>query len=442
MKSIQSRLASGLIISLIIVFLFLGFIVSNNIQKLSENYIASRIEHDIETLLSSVSFEQSGTIHINEKYLNPVYSRPFSGHYYLIQHNNKQILSRSIWDKNLVAPRVTSPGFYRTFQKGPENQNLITITARFKKQNQDITISIAEDLSPISSDILRFKNDFTILSIAILFILVLVQVTILRRGLKPLRTIHNELNALEQGSISQLTSSVPGELKPVVSEINHLSSTLHKRIKRSRDALSDLSHAVKKPLTLLQQFSDKQQSVLDTESKDFINQQITAIHDITDRILKRARVAGNTSKSMPFKLREDLPLLIKTIKTMYPDKNIVLNLDTASELNTKIDREDMLELLGNLIENAWKWTSKTLNITIRENDTITIIIEDDGPGTDSESLNELAQRGVRLDESVKGYGFGLAISSDIIKDYEGKLEFSRSENLGGFMAKITLPTRY
>ena len=442
MKSIQSRLASGLIISLIIIFLFLGFIVSNSIQKLSENYIASRLEHDIETLLSAVSFDKSNTIHLNEQYLNTSFNRPFSGHYYIIQHNKNKILSRSLWDQNLAIPEITSPGYHKTFQDGPENQHLITISARFKKQNQDIIISIAEDFSPVSSDIRQFKNDFTLLSLVILVLLLLIQVTILRRGLKPLRTIHNELNALEQGSITQLTTNVPDELEPVVSEVNHLSSSLHKRIKRSRDALSDLSHAVKKPLTLLQQFSDKQQSMLDTESKDFINQQITAIHDITDRILKRARVAGNTKPSTPFNIKEDLPLLIKTIKTMYPNKLVVVNLDTVENLKTKIDREDMLELLGNLIENAWKWTHNTLNITIRENDMITIVIEDDGPGADSESLNELAQRGIRLDESVKGYGFGLAISSDIINDYEGRLEFSRSERLGGFMAKITLPTRY
>ena len=441
MKSIQSRLASGLIISLIIVFLFLGFIVSNSIQKLSENYIASRIEHDIETLLSAVSFDNSNTIQINEKYLNTIYNRPFSGHYYLIRHNKKQILSRSLWDYNLDAPVLTSPGYHRTYQPGPENQRLIIITAAFKKQNQDIIISVAEDLSPISRNIHQFKNNFTLFSIAMLIILLLIQVIILRRGLKPLRTIHNELNALEQGLITQLSTDVPDELEPVVNEINHLSSTLHNRIKRSRDALSDLSHAVKKPLTLLQQFSDKQDALPGTDARDFINQQITAIQDITDRILKRARVAGNTKPSTPFNIREDLPLLLKTIKAMYPDKTVAVNLDTVEKMEIKIDREDMLELLGNLVENAWKWTSNRLNITIRENDTITIIIEDDGPGADSESLNELAQRGVRLDESVEGYGFGLAISSDIVKDYKGKLEFSRSQQLGGFMVKITIPGR-
>ena len=124
---------------------------------------------------------------------------------------------------------------------------------------------------------------------------------------------------------------------------------------------------------------------------------------------------------------------------MYPEKNIHLTSDIPKALETPIDREDMLELLGNLLENAWKWASNTINIRITQENNITIIIEDDGPGANEKSLNELTQRGVRLDETVSGYGFGLAITSDIIRDYEGNLLFSRSEKLGGFKTEIQLP---
>lgn len=442
MNSIQSRLATGLLISLIFVFLILWLTVSNNIQKLSENYIASRLEHDIETLLTAISFDKKNILTINEQYINSIYKRPFSGHYYTIQHKQKLFRSRSLWDKSISSSEIGDINYLTLVQPGPENQLLITITGRFIKQKQNVIITIAEDLTPIIKDISQFKNYFTILSLLILFSLLLIQFIVLRNGLKPLGKIRNELYELEKGTIKELTTDVPDELGSVVAEINQLSVALYKRLKRSRDALSDLSHAIKKPLTLLQQFSDKNQDKFDLKSNEFLNNQITSIQQITDRILKRARVAGTLKLNTPFNINEDLTLLINAINSMYPTKNINVTLDIPEELKINIDREDMLELLGNLLDNAWKWASTTITVSVRKTNHITIIIEDDGSGADTESLNELTKRGVRLDESVSGYGFGLAISSDIIRDYEGSILFSHSEILGGFKTEIQLPLNH
>ena len=442
MNSIQSRLATGLLISLIFVFLILWLTVSNNIQKLSENYIASRLEHDIETLLTAISFDKKNILTINEQYINSIYKRPFSGHYYTIQHKQKLFRSRSLWDKSISSPEIGDSNYFTLVQPGPENQLLITITGRFIKQKQNIIITIAEDLTPIIKDISQFKNRFTTLSLLILFSLLLIQFIVLRNGLKPLGKIRNELYELEKGTIKELTTDVPDELGSVVAEINQLSVALYKRLKRSRDALSDLSHAIKKPLTLLQQFSDENQDKFDIKSNEFLNNQITSIQQITDRILKRARVAGTLKLNTPFNINEDLTLLINAINSMYPTKNINVTLDIPEELEINIDREDMLELLGNLLDNAWKWASTTIKVSVRKTNHITIIIEDDGSGVNTESLNELTKRGVRLDESVSGYGFGLAISSDIIRDYEGSILFSHSETLGGFKTEIQLPLNH
>ncbi len=439
MKSIQSRLTAGLLISLIFVFLILWLAVSSNIQKLSENYIASRLEHDIETLLTAISFDKTNTLTINEKYINSIYNRPFSGHYYTIQHNQTLFRSRSLWDQSLTSDIVTTNNYIKTVQDGPENQLLIILSRRFNKQNKDITIHIAEDLTPIIKDISQFKNYFAILALIILVSLLFIQFIVLRSGLKPLRRMHSELSDLEKGNISSLSTDVPNELKSVINEVNHLSLALYNRLKRSRNALSDLSHAIKKPLTMLQNFSDENKEKFDTETNMFLIAQISSIQNITDRILKRARVAGTSKFNTPFDINEDFPLLIKSINTMYPDKNINVTSDIPSTLKIQIDREDMLELLGNLIENAWKWADSTIIISIKQANNITIIIEDDGAGADEQSLIELTHRGVRLDESVSGDGFGLAITSDIISDYDGSLSFSRSEKLGGFKAEILLP---
>lgn len=438
MKSIQRRLASGLLVSLIIVFLLLWLIVSHNIQNLSEEYISSRIEHDIETLITAVSFDKSNNMLVNDQYINSIYKRPFSGHYYIIQFQQKTIRSRSLWDQTLNISAPADIGYKKTYQTGPENQPLIILTGNFVKQNNSVTISIGEDLTPVTQSIKQFKNYFSIVAATILICLLLMQVIVLKRGLRPLRKIRTELSQLEKGNITNLSSDVPDELETIVNEINHLSLALNKRIKRSRDALSDLSHAIKKPLTVLQQFND-QQATLNHNDKKTLNTQIESIHQITDRILKRARVAGKSQTGKRFDINEDLNILIKTIRMMYPDKDIDTKVNLMDNLQINIDREDMLELLGNLLENAWKWASQKIIITAIQNQQLHIVIEDDGTGQNVESLNQLMNRGVRLDESVSGYGFGLAISSDIIKDYQGSLTFSRSETLGGFKVEITIP---
>lgn len=442
MNSIQTRLTTGLLISLSLAFLILWLAVSSNIQRLSENYIASRLEHDIESLLTAISFDETGTLNINEQYLNAIYKRPYSGHYYTIQYKNNLYRSRSLWDKKLIIPEATDSGYLKSIQSGPEEQSLITITRNFKKQNQDVIVSIAEDLTPVIADINQFKNYFSILSIFILMILLLIQFIVLRKGLKPLRKIQNELSELEKGTINELTTDVPHELKSIVTEVNQLSLALYKRLKRSRNALSDLSHAIKKPLTLLQNFSDENNDNLSEDAKEYLNNQILSIQHITDRILKRARVAGTSKHNTAFKINDDLPLLIKTITAMYPQKNIKTTLNIPNDIDIQIDRDDLLEILGNLLDNAWKWANSKIKINLEKTDNMKIIIEDDGRGGNIESLNELTQRGVRLDESVSGYGFGLAISSDIVRDYGGSLSFSRSEELGGFKVEVQLPTSY
>jgi len=431
MKSIQSRLGTGLLISLIAVFFILWLLVSSSIQSLAENYIASRLHHDIETILTSVDFDKDNKISIHTERIDPVYQRPFSGHYYNIQYKNNALRSRSLWDQTLDSPTPDSGEYITSYQTGPESQTLIVVSSQFIKSNQSLTISVAEDLSPVIHDINKFKNHFALISASILLILLIIQAFILRGGLKPLLNIKSQLTDLEQGNIEQLSDDAPNELKPLIYEINHLLVVLQQRLKRSRDALSDLSHAIKKPLTVLQQVNHDQTS----------QQQISNIQQLTDRILKRARLSGGSYTGALFDFDSDISALINTIKAMYPDKSIDIDTEIKTSTNTYFDREDMLELLGNLLDNAYKWADSHIIITIDGNNELAITIEDDGKGCKPDSLNQLTERGIRLDESVSGYGFGIAIVSDIVNDYGGTLSFDRSGKLGGFKVDIVLPVR-
>lgn len=439
MRSLQAKLGSGLILSLVIVFSGLWLLISFNIHRLAEEYIVTRLRHDAEMLLSAISFDKQGLIKLDESRINPVYSQPFSGHYYRIQTDAQLISSRSLWDRDLAIKPLASGLQFRNYQAGPSQQHLLLLTNGFTKQAHGLTIVIAEDFNPIRQSIRQFQQHFALGAGAVLLLLVLVQVFILRRSLQPLLQLRHELQALQQGETKQLTTKVPPELQPMVNEINRLLGIMTQRLHRSRDALSDLAHELKKPLTIIQQLIDQQRDELSSDLVASLDRQLMTITQLIDRILKRARLAGPVQSGVHFSFQRDLPALLQTLKMMYRDRDIDVQLRLPEETDCNLDREDMLELLGNLLDNAYKWARQVITVEVSTNQELNLSIEDDGPGVESQQLQQLDKRGSRLDETTPGHGFGLAMAADMVKEYQGDISFGRSSNLGGFRVRIRLP---
>jgi signal transduction histidine kinase len=414
--------------------------VSINIQFLAKEYIATRLEHDIETLLNTINFDQDGKLTVDEVHIDLIYKQPFSGHYYVISSNGNAFSSRSLWDYKLKPMSVTTGQRSQSIQNGPNQQSLLLVSGGYKKQGHNLTLSVAEDLNPINRNIEQFKYGFAAMALGMLLILVILQAIILRKSLKPLTKMHTELKLLQQGQINKLSTESPGELRPLINEVNHLLSIMEQRLRRSRDALGDLAHAIKKPLTVIKQITDK--DTIPDATKTTLIKQTDDIYQISDHILKRARLAGHSHTGALFSFSDDLPPLIKTLSMMYASKTILLTTDVSENVISPVDQEDMLELLGNLLDNAYKWATHKVTLTVHIDSELHICIEDDGPGTDLEKINELSKRGVRLDEKVQGHGFGLAISVDIVNDYNGDISFKHSTNLGGFKTTITLPLQH
>ncbi len=439
MRSLQSRLGSGLILSLIAVFSVLWLLVSSGIQSLSDQYIASRLRHDAEMLLSTIHFDTNGNLVQAEAAVDLVYSKPFSGHYYLITSDGQTLRSRSLWDHPLGSAKVSTGQSIRSYQDGPDNQSLLVLDNGFSKKGREVSVTVAEDLNPIKQSISQFQSRFAISAAGLLLLLVLLQAYTLRLSLKPLKRIRRELEALQHGEAEQLGTELPAEIQPLVNEVNHLLKVMTQQLHRSRDALGDLAHAIKKPLTVMQQLTDKHRETMPADVQETLSKQISAINRLTDRILKRARLAGHQHSGMRFSLTQDLPDLINALEIMYSEKSVSIHVSTDKEINYQIDREDMLELLGNLLDNACKWANSIVTIKITTESGFNICIEDDGPGADPEKLQQIIKRGVRLDEAKQGYGLGLAIVSDMVREYKGNMVFGQSEKLGGFRVDISLP---
>lgn len=438
MGSLQRRLDVGLVVSLVIIFVAQWLIVSSFVRALTEGHVASRLKQDGEVLLAALNrnTENSETT-LNPERIDPIYKRPFSGRYFQIQINETVLRSRSLWDQALSLAAINTGESLTSHAIGPQEQKLLLKVSAYRKQQQDIIIAVAEDLSEIEAEIKNFQWRYALFSFGILIVLIFVQKKIVRSGLKPLEKGRREMSSLKSGEIKQLSEAVPDEIKPFVKEINRLLEGMTQRLQRSRNAMGNLAHALKAPITLLMQLSDQDKIKAFPEFHKEITQQLNLLRHLLDRELKRARLAGAAQIGQGLQIEAEIAPLFDALKKIYRDKNIEMTYEIPEGLNIAIDREDFLELLGNLFDNACKWAKNRVRLKVEDTaHFIQIQIEDDGPGAPPESLKRLSARGTRLDESTDGHGLGLAIVQDIVAQYSGEIDFGESEELGGFQVRV------
>lgn len=440
MRSLQARLATGLIVSLVLLFLLQWWIVSAAIRSLNERYVASRLQHDTENLLAALLIGEPASPSLDPERIDPVYKRPLSGHYYQIRVGEIDLRSRSLWDQALSIPPA-KPGDQTTLHAfGPQGEALLLSVSGFKKRDQEVTIAVAEDLSSVEADFRRFQLLYGGVSITILGILIFAQRRLIVAGLAPLETVRREVLSLERGEIGRLREEVPGEVKPLIREINRLLEAMQQRLQRSRNALGNVAHALKGPLTLLMQLADREEMKRAPALQKELMEQTEIIRHLLERELKRARLAGRAQPGPPLALEEEIRHLIDALKRIYHEKSLEIEWTAPTERAAIGDREDMLELLGNLLDNACKWGRRKVMLRLEQGaDGAVISVEDDGPGCPAEALQRLSDRGVRIDESAVGHGLGLAIVKEIVTQYSGEIRFGRSERLGGFLVRVKLP---
>lgn len=438
MKSLQLRLAIGLFISLLSVFIILWWLASNSIRQLAEESVAEHLEHDALSILAAIKTDAANGIRLAIHHIEPIYLQPFSGDYYQIISDGQVIRSRSLLNQNFAIQAVPPGKMRKLYITGPKLQPLLIMVYGYNKLNRDITIAVAEDLSPTLARIASFQNRYTLIALVLLLLLIVVQVIILRSGFHRLLKISQQIRSLEQGERTQLDTDVPREVAALVNEINWLLKLLDQRLQRSRNALGDLAHALKSPLTILQQLSLETTLKSQPEICHALKTQTTNMQNMMERVLKQARMAGSGPTFIKFDINQEIPALINVLKSMYRDKNLIIDFFAPETATLFIDREDMLELAGNLLDNACKWANSRINLYFDINKAIHLIVEDDGPGVSDTDFAMLTRRGTRLDEAVSGHGLGLSIAKSIAEQYDGQLILRKSKKLGGFCAEAIL----
>jgi len=453
MDSLENRLGLGLGLSLALLVGTAWWLGHSALHRSTDAYVASRLEHDAQALLGRM--EHVGDVERAAQHLLPIYRQPFSGHYFKVLTEQATVRSRSLWDHDLAVP-VVPVGAVRTWHaRGPEGRPLLVRAAGYQAANGHVTIAVAEDLTPLLGTLHRFERLFAALAIGGLVLMLVMQRLILRWSFRRLRPVYADIDALERGATSRLTERVPAEILPLVRKLNGLLAVYDQRLTRSRSAAGNLAHALKGPLNILRQQLRAPDATAgrigtpllpaadDPNARAVCAEQVERIRSLVERELKRARIAGRARAGSVFDPAEELPDLRRLLLTLYRGKP--LDIDCRNRLTGPIaaDREDLLEILGTLLDNACKWAERRVRCTLRPAravpGTVRMLVEDDGPGCDPAELDRIARRGERLDEQVDGHGLGLAIAREIAESYGGGITLGRSAELGGFLAQVDLP---
>ncbi|MBF0215265.1 MAG: ATP-binding protein, partial [Magnetococcales bacterium] len=213
---------------------------------------------------------------------------------------------------------------------------------------------------------------------------------------------------------------------------------LSHRLQHSREASGNLAHAIRTPLTLLLQLTERPELEDHAQLRATMQQQIQTIDALTGRILKQVRVAGSHGASPPLDLGAELAVLVDMMHHMHRNRGVRIETRLPAGVMARVDREDWLELIGNLLDNGCKWARSTVRCHIIRADTLRIVVEDDGPGVPPSQEARLLERGARADPSVPGYGIGLAVVQEIVTAYHGTLTMGSSPELGGLRIQIDL----
>jgi len=300
------------------------------------------------------------------------------------------------------------------------------------------TFTVAEDTAVFQAEIDSFRSTLWRWLGSMAVVLLLAQGFILRWGLRPLRTVSADLQQIEKGRTDRLDGHYPRELTGLTSSLNSLIE--HSKVvqTRYRNSLDDLAHSLKTPLAILQSSCVDNNAASDA-SHALVSEQVERMDEIINHQLQRAAVSGRSTLAKPVPVNKVVERLRRSLDKVYREKQVAVELELDPSATFTGDEADLTEILGNLLENAYKYCRSKVRVSVRTDqhpDGIEISIEDDGPGIAPEQVDAVLQRGTRMDESVPGQGIGLSMANEIITVYGGQLAFAASP-IGGTLLRVS-----
>jgi signal transduction histidine kinase len=266
-----------------------------------------------------------------------------------------------------------------------------------------------------------------------------------RQGLSSLGMLRKRLSAVHHGDVPRVEGAYPSEVQPLVDDLNALLEHRERLVQRAVTKAGDLAHGLKTPLAILAQEADRVESAGHVELGSSLNEQVGRMRRQIDYHLAQARAAASGAVAVGVRTSVEAAsaALAHTLRRLYAERRLDIDVCTPAGHEVRCQREDLDEMLGNLMDNACKWARTRVTVTSAQDGTtaLAIVVSDDGPGLDPAMQSHVLRRGVRLDEAVPGSGLGLAIVRDLAELYGGSLTLDRSRE-GGLSARLLLPAAH
>lgn len=438
-SSLVQRLLLIAVPSIVVSVLVGGYALSLSFRESVEAALDMRLQAIQRVLVASLEVSD-GRLTLSRSLGEPRFDQVYSGWYWQVRQGDETLLvSRSLWDADLPQGGRGDGALWRGAVIGPRDQPLRLVEQQITLPDWPAPLHVA--LAASTEEIIAETGRFDRLLAATLAALTLIVAGMvalqLRYGLRPLRLLSGDLEAIRRGSKRRLEPRYPKEVAPLVEAMNNLLDHNDEVVRRARAHAGNLAHGLKTPLTLLS--VDAQ--ALPPGQSAAVRRHIEDMRDIVEHHLTRAATAANAAViGARTEVRPVAEALIASLAKMFADKRLRFSVDVSGGLAFRGERQDMEEMLGNLLENACKWASGAVEVTARaESDSrMILIVADDGPGLTAEQCRQALERGRRMDERSPGSGLGLAIVNDIVEIYEGDIRLDGAP-LGGLRVVIRLP---
>ncbi|MDH3634347.1 MAG: ATP-binding protein [Gammaproteobacteria bacterium] len=438
MKSIKSRLTLVSMVVLVVFMVLTAIALERAVVKRALQAEEDGLQLLIYSLLAAVDQDSLGrSITVSEDRLfEPSLVIRNSGLYALLYNRYKREIWRSEsitvsfpaiggidpgeWDFQTVE-HLATPYFRLGFSlQWPDAKNKLQ---RYEVVVWRNAVGYFEQLN-------RFRQTLWAWLIITTLLLLLVMYLVTRWSLIPLQKIGLEVKAIEDQKQSGFEQEYPDEIAPLTENLNILLKREQYQRQRYRNAMDDLAHSLKTPLAVLTGLSD--QEAIEQAQIETLREQTERMNQIVSYQLQKTTGTSDIRISKPIDLIVIIDKLLSALEKVYQEKGIVVDRRLPAQALLRMDEGDCLEVVGNLLDNAFKYGHKRISIDVRAGDdrSMTLTIEDDGDGLAADAIQQILNRGTRLDEATEGQGIGLAVVGDIVESYNIELKFS-SADLGG-----------
>lgn len=446
--SLTSRLTLAASLVLATCLGLAGYALDRAFRDAAENAVRERLQAHIYGLLAAADLDPRGNIELPPSLPEERYQRPGSGLYAQVTRSDGTVAwqSPSQLGRDLPTMATVATGDWR-FERHASGLFMLGLGVVWDMNNKSFayTFGVSEEPTAYLAQVSSFRQGLWIWFAALAAGLLIAQLFVLRWGLKPLRHAEHDLAAVEAGAQEALTGQYPRELRGLTDNLNALLRTERGRLARYRDALADLAHSLKTPLAVLRGAGQAQDANDDAELRQVLREQTERMSQIVDYQLQRAATSGRSALLAPVAVAPLLQRIVKSLEKVYAARGFTFAVAIPADLQFRCDEADLMELSGNLLDNACKFARHNIHIQAASQRTdsgsrLTLQIEDDGPGIAPAQREAVLSRGVRTDSSVPGQGIGLAVVRDIVQAYGGQIEIGQSETLGGARIRLQLPT--